>query len=118
MKAACWSASRAGMSAGGIPFEFPVHPIQETGKRPTAALDRNLTYLSLVECLYGYYMDGVVLTTTLLSMTSARSPFGSNCVAFIVPDQATASPDLWRCLTARCVIIPAFWRRQARPNAR
>ena len=49
--------------AGGIPIEFPVHPIQETGKRPTAALDRNLTYLGLVECLYGYYMDGVVLTT-------------------------------------------------------
>ncbi len=49
--------------AGGIPIEFPVHPIQETGKRPTAGLDRNLTYLSLVECLYGYYMDGVVLTT-------------------------------------------------------
>lgn len=49
--------------AGGIPMEFPVHPIQETGKRPTAALDRNLTYLSLVEVLYGYPMDGVVLTT-------------------------------------------------------
>ena len=49
--------------AGGIPFEFPVHPIQETGKRPTAALDRNLTYLGLVEVLYGYPMDGVVLTT-------------------------------------------------------
>ena len=49
--------------AGGIPIEFPVHPIQETSKRPTAALDRNLTYLSLVECLYGYFMDGVVLTT-------------------------------------------------------
>ena len=49
--------------AGGIPFEFPVHPIQETGKRPTAALDRNLSYLSLVEVLYGYPMDGVVLTT-------------------------------------------------------
>jgi len=49
--------------AGGIPIEFPVHPIQETGKRPTAALDRNLTYLSLVEVLYGYPMDGVVLTT-------------------------------------------------------
>ncbi len=49
--------------AGGIPFEFPVHPIQETGKRPTAALDRNLTYLSLVEVLFGYPMDGVVLTT-------------------------------------------------------
>ena len=49
--------------AGGIPIEFPVHPIQETGKRPTAALDRNLAYLGLVECLYGYFMDGVVLTT-------------------------------------------------------
>ncbi len=48
--------------AGGIPLEFPVHPIQETGKRPTAALDRNLTYLSLVEVLYGYPIDGVVLT--------------------------------------------------------
>ena len=49
--------------AGGIPFEFPTHPIQETGKRPTAALDRNLAYLSLVEILYGYPLDGVVLTT-------------------------------------------------------
>ena len=49
--------------AGGIPFEFPVHPIQETGKRPTAALDRNLSYLGLVEVLYGYMIDGVVLTT-------------------------------------------------------
>jgi len=49
--------------AGGIPMEFPVHPIQETGKRPTAALDRNLTYLSLVEVLHGYPIDGVVLTT-------------------------------------------------------
>jgi dihydroxy-acid dehydratase len=50
------------ISAGGIPFEFPVHPIQETGKRPTASLDRNLSYLSIVEVLYGYPMDGVVLT--------------------------------------------------------
>jgi dihydroxy-acid dehydratase len=48
---------------GGIPMEFPVHPLQETGKRPTAALDRNLTYLGLVEVLYGYPLDGVVLTT-------------------------------------------------------
>jgi xylonate dehydratase len=50
-------------SAGGIAFEFPVHPIQETGKRPTAALDRNLAYLGLVEILFGYPLDGVVLTT-------------------------------------------------------
>jgi dihydroxy-acid dehydratase len=48
---------------GGIPLEFPVHPIQETGKRPTAALDRNLAYLGLVEVLHGYPLDGVVLTT-------------------------------------------------------
>src|SRR6186713_3636699 len=48
--------------AGGIAMEFPVHPIQETGKRPTAGLDRNLAYLALVEILYGYPLDGVVLT--------------------------------------------------------
>jgi dihydroxy-acid dehydratase len=54
---------RAGIvEAGGIPFEFPVHPIQETGKRPTAGLDRNLAYLGLVEVLFGYPLDGVVLT--------------------------------------------------------
>ena len=49
--------------SGGIPIEFPVHPIQETGKRPTAAVDRNLQYLSLVEVLYGYPIDGVILCT-------------------------------------------------------
>jgi dihydroxy-acid dehydratase len=49
--------------AGGIAIEFPIHPIQETGKRPTASLDRNLAYLGLVEVLYGYPLDGVVLTT-------------------------------------------------------
>ena len=51
------------IAMGGVPMEFPVHPIQETGKRPTAALDRNLAYLGLVETLYGYPLDGVVLTT-------------------------------------------------------
>src|SRR5580698_6400050 len=50
-------------AAGGVAFEFPVHPIQETGKRPTAALDRNLAYLGLVETLFGYPLDAVVLTT-------------------------------------------------------
>jgi xylonate dehydratase len=50
-------------ASGGIAFEFPCHPIQETGKRPTAALDRNLAYLGLVEVLYGYPLDGVVLMT-------------------------------------------------------
>ena len=55
---------REGMrSAGGIAFEFPVHPIQETLKRPTAAVDRNLAYLGLVEILHGYPLDGVVLMT-------------------------------------------------------
>ena len=49
--------------AGGVPIEFPVHPIQEAGKRPTASLDRNLAYVGLVEVLHGYPLDGVVLTT-------------------------------------------------------
>jgi dihydroxy-acid dehydratase len=49
-------------TAGGVPIEFPVHPIQETSRRPTAALDRNLAYLGLVEILHGYPLDGVVLT--------------------------------------------------------
>lgn len=51
------------VAAGGVAMEFPVHPIQETSKRPTASLDRNLAYLGLVEVLYGYPLDGVVLTT-------------------------------------------------------
>src|SRR3974390_1947157 len=55
---------RAGIrDSGGIAFEFPVHPIQETGKRPTAALDRNLAYLGLVEVLFGYPIGGGVLMT-------------------------------------------------------
>ncbi len=58
--------------AGGIAFEFPVHPIQETGKRPTASLDRNLCYLGLVEILYGYFIDGVVLTTGCDKTTPAQ----------------------------------------------
>ncbi len=63
--------------AGGIPLEFPIHPIQETLRRPTAALDRNLAYLSLVEVLHGYPLDGVVLnagcdkTTPALLMGAA-----------------------------------------------
>ena len=64
--------------AGGIPLEFPIHPIQETGKRPTAGLDRNLAYLSLVELLFGYPLDGVVLTigcdkTTPASLMAAAT---------------------------------------------
>jgi dihydroxy-acid dehydratase len=50
-------------TAGGIAFEFPTHPIQETSRRPTACIDRNLSYLGLVEVLHGYPLDGVVLLT-------------------------------------------------------
>ncbi len=67
------SRTRDGIrEAGGIPFEFPIHPIQETCKRPTASLDRNLQYLSLVEILYGYPMDAVVLTTGCDKTTPAQ----------------------------------------------
>ena len=58
--------------AGGIAFEFPLHPVQETGKRPTASLNRNLQYLSLVEVLYGYPLDAVVLTTGCDKTTPAQ----------------------------------------------
>jgi dihydroxy-acid dehydratase len=64
---------RAGIrDAGGVPIEFPIHPIQESGKQPTAMLDRNLQYLSLVEVLYGYPIDGVVLTTGCDKTTPAQ----------------------------------------------
>ena len=72
---------------GGIPIEFPVHPIQETGKRPTAALDRNLQYLSLVEVLFGYPLDGVVLTigcdktTPALLMAAATVDIPAICLS-------------------------------------
>ena len=58
--------------AGGIPLEFPIHPIQETGRRPTAAIDRNLQCLSLIEILHGYPIDGVVLTTGCDKTTPAQ----------------------------------------------
>lgn len=73
--------------SGGIPLEFPVHPIQETGKRPTAALDRNLQYLGLVEVLFGYPIDGVVLTigcdktTPALLMAAATVDIPSICLS-------------------------------------
>ena len=65
------------IATGGLPIEFPCHPIQETGKRPSSTLDRNLTYMALVEVLYGYPIDGVVLnigcdkTTPALLMAAA-----------------------------------------------
>ena len=73
--------------AGGIALEFPVHPIQETGKRPTAALDRNLQYLSMVEVLFGYPIDGVVLTigcdksTPALLMAASTVDIPSICLS-------------------------------------
>ena len=73
--------------SGGIPLEFPVHPVQETGKRPTAALDRNLQYLGLVEVLFGYPIDGVVLTigcdktTPALLMAAATVDIPSICLS-------------------------------------
>jgi dihydroxy-acid dehydratase len=74
--------------AGGIAFEFPVHPIQETGKRPTAGLDRNLAYLGLVETLFGYPLDGVVLTTgcdkTTPALLMAAATVNIPAIAFSV----------------------------------
>ena len=61
--AACGRVRDGIRDAGGIPFEFPVHPLQESCRRPTAALDRNLAYLGMVEVMCGYPLDGVVLTT-------------------------------------------------------
>jgi dihydroxy-acid dehydratase len=78
-------------SAGGIVLEFPVHPIQETGKRPTAGLDRNLSYLGLVELLYGYPLDGVVLTIGCDKTTPA-------CLMAA----ATVNIPPSRCRSARC----------------
>ena len=76
------------IAAGGIPMEIPVHPIQETGKRPTAMLDRNLAYLSLVESLYGYPIDGVVLTIgcdkTTPALLMAAATVGMPALAFSV----------------------------------
>ncbi|MEX1122718.1 MAG: IlvD/Edd family dehydratase [Balneolales bacterium] len=76
------------IAAGGTPIEFPVHPIQETGKRPTASLDRNLAYLGLVECLHGYPIDGVVLTIgcdkTTPALLMAASTVNIPAIAFSV----------------------------------
>ncbi|RSH87148.1 hypothetical protein EHS25_003639 [Saitozyma podzolica] len=74
------------LAAGGTPFEFPCHPIQETAKRPTASLDRNLSYLSLVEVLFGYPLDGVVLltgcdkTTPAMLMAAATMDIPAICM--------------------------------------
>ena len=71
------------VNAGGVPMEFPTHPIQETGKRPTAMLDRNLSYLSLVEVLYGYPIDGVILTTGCDKTTPAALMAAASLAAML-----------------------------------
>ena len=83
--------------AGGIPLEFPVHPIQETGKRPTAGLDRNLAYLGLVEILYGYPIDGAVLTIgcdkTTPACLMAAATVDIPCIALSVGPMISAWAD-------------------------
>src|SRR5450631_2893358 len=83
--------------AGGIPIEFPVHPIQETGKRPTAGLDRNLAYLGLVEVLYGYPIDGAVLTIgcdkTTPACLMAAATVAIPCIALSVGPMISAWAD-------------------------
>jgi dihydroxy-acid dehydratase len=83
--------------AGGIPIEFPVHPIQETGKRPTAGLDRNLAYLGLVEVLYGYPIDGAVLTIgcdkTTPACLMAAATVDIPCIALSVGPMISAWAD-------------------------
>ncbi len=83
--------------AGGIPIEFPVHPIQESGRRPTAALDRNLAYLGLVELLHGYPFDGVVLTTGCDKTTPA-------CI------MAAATVDLPAIVLSGGPMLDGHWR--------
>src|SRR3984893_8084361 len=83
--------------AGGIPIEFPVHPIQETGKRPTAGLDRNLAYLGLVEVLFGYPIDGAVLTIgcdkTTPACLMAAATCDLPCIALSVGPRMSARAD-------------------------
>src|SRR2546421_1749745 len=85
--------------AGGVAFEFPMHPIQETGKRPTAALDRNLAYLSLVEVLFGYPLDGVVLTTGCDKTTPA-------CI------MAAATVNIPAIVLSGAPMLNGWWRGQ------
>ena len=85
--------------AGGIPLVFPVHPIQETGKRPTAALDRNLAYMGLVEILHGYPFDGVVLTTGCDKTTPA-------CL------MAAATVDLPAIVLSGGPMLDSYWKQK------
>ena len=74
-------------TAGGIPFEFPTHPIQETSRRPTATLDRNLAYLGLVEILTGYFLDGVVLLTGCDKTTPACLMAAATMVSIMLAEE-------------------------------
>jgi hypothetical protein len=80
-------------SAGGIAIEFPTHPIQETSRRPTATLDRNLSYLGLVELLHGYPFDGVVLLTGCDKTTPACTLLGTMRLCYETDEQLQVS---WR----------------------
>ena len=111
-------AKRVRGDAGGIAFEFPMHPIQETGKRPTAALDRNLAYLGLVEVLYGYPLDGVVLTTgcdkttpaAIMAAATVNIPaaVGRTDAQWVVEGRARGPPAPWCGGRARNT-PPAAW---------
>ncbi|OUR75926.1 dihydroxy-acid dehydratase [Alphaproteobacteria bacterium 46_93_T64] len=85
--------------AGGIPVVFPVHPIQETGRRPTAALDRNLAYMGLVEILHGYPFDGVVLTTGCDKTTPA-------CL------MAAATMDIPAMVLSGGPMLDSYWKQK------
>lgn len=85
--------------SGGIPIIFPVHPIQETGRRPTAALDRNLAYMGLVEILHGYPFDGVVLTTGCDKTTPA-------CL------MAAATMDLPAIVLSGGPMLDSWWKQK------
>jgi dihydroxy-acid dehydratase len=80
-------------SAGGIAFEFPTHPIQESSRRPTATLDRNLAYLGLVELLHAYPLDGVVLLTGCDKTTPAFLMAAATVVSFAIPSVQQAGVD-------------------------
>ena len=121
-------------AAGGVAFEFPCHPIQETGKRPTAALDRNLAYLSLVEVLYGYPLDGVVLMTgcdkttpaCLMAAATVNTPAivlsgGPMLNGWWKGERAGSGTVVWKAreeLAAGRIEIASFWKSRRLPPRR
>ncbi|ENQ0622889.1 IlvD/Edd family dehydratase [Acinetobacter baumannii] len=104
--------------AGGIPMEFPVHPIAEQTRRPTAALDRNLAYLGLVEILHGYPLDGVVLTTGeidyegFMEMTTSASPSVGHCNTMGTALSMNALAETLGMSLPTCASIPAPYRER------